>query len=98
MAWPKGKPRDPANRGGRAAGTPNKRTQHAAEILGDLGCDPLRRMAEIAESAETPLDLRCKLYTDLAQYVHPRRKAVEHSGPDGDAMQHSITVEFVEGA
>jgi len=48
-------------------------------------------------SAETPLDLRCRLYTDLAQYVHPRRKAVEHSGPDGDAMQHSITVAFVDG-
>ena len=34
--------------GGRATGTPNKRTQEAAQILEELDCDPIRGMAEIA--------------------------------------------------
>lgn len=81
---------------GRKKGTPNKRTQQAAEILAEVGCDPLRKMAEIASDPNTPLDLRVKLYSDLSQYVHPRRKAVEHTGAEGDPIEHSITVQFVE--
>lgn len=40
MAWPKGKPRDPANRGGRVAGTPNKATRAVKEFLAELCDDP----------------------------------------------------------
>jgi hypothetical protein len=35
-----------------------------------------------------PVDLRAKMFAELAQYVAPKRKAVEHSGPDGDAIPH----------
>ena len=36
--------------GGRAPGTPNKRTQEAAQILDELGCNPICGMAEIAST------------------------------------------------
>ena len=38
--------------GGRRKGTPNQRTQHAAELLEELCCDPIRGMAEIAANTD----------------------------------------------
>lgn len=31
-------------------------------------------------------ELRGKMNAELAQYIHPKRKAIEHSGPDGEAV------------
>ena len=28
----------------------------------------------------TPIDVRAKLYSELAQYIAPKRKAIEHTG------------------
>ena len=70
--------------GGRKKGTPNKRTQQAAELLWELGCNPIRSMAEIAANKQHPIELRAKMYTELAHYVYPKRKAVDlhHDGLD----------------
>lgn len=32
---------------------------------------------------------------DAAPYLHPRLSAIEHTGADGGAIDHSLTVEFV---
>jgi hypothetical protein len=66
--------------GGRVKGTPNKGTVAVAERLEAIGCDPIEGMARIAMDINTPLDVRAKLYSELAQYIAPKRKAIEHSG------------------
>jgi len=71
--------------GGRVAGTPNKRTAEVMERLEALGCDPIEGMARIAMDEANPPELRGRMFAELAQYVAPKRKAVEHSVEDGTA-------------
>ncbi len=66
--------------GGRAKGTPNKRTVEVKQILEQQGCDPIEGMIRIAENTELDITIRLSAYKELAQYVYPKRKAVEHSG------------------
>ena len=63
--------------GGRPPGTPSKRTQEAARILEELGCNPIRGMAEIAMSESHPVELRARMFMELAHYTYPKRKAVD---------------------
>jgi hypothetical protein len=63
--------------GGRTAGTLNKRTVEVAEKLRRLGCDPLEGMARLAADSSNSPELRGRMYAELAQYVYPKRKAVE---------------------
>jgi hypothetical protein len=44
-------------------------------------------MAMIAMDENTELSLRAQMYKELAQYVAPKRKAVEVTGEDGDPLQ-----------
>ena len=76
--------------GGRTKGTPNKVTADVAEKLRKLGCDPITGMALIAlgrdaqgNPIDASIDLKAKMLSELAQYILPKRKALEHSGPDG---------------
>lgn len=80
---PKGLPRT----GGRQKGTPNKATVEVAAKLAALGCDPIEGMAQVAAHPESSLELRGRMYAELAQYVAPKRKAVEVSGPNGGPQQ-----------
>jgi len=71
---------------GRKKGSLNKRTEKAKQAIQDtidrIGCNPLEAMLEIAEQAKNEGDLSLALsaYKELAQYVAPKRKAVELSG------------------
>jgi len=38
-------------------------------------------------------ELRARMYAELAQYLYPKRKAVEHSGPDGEAPSFRVLLE-----
>ena len=78
MAWPKGKPRPPG--AGRKAGTPNKRTLEVERIIEEENADPIRYMARVCSGIEEPNVARFMAAKELAQYVAPKRKAVEHSG------------------
>jgi len=79
MSRPKGLPKT----GGRVRGTPNKQTDAIARKLAKLGCDPIEGLARIALDPETKPELRVRCFTELAQYVYPKRKAVDpHS--DGE--------------
>ena len=70
----------PPNAGkGRKKGVPNKRTLEVAERLAKLGCDPIKGMALIARDRKAPLELRGRMYAELAQYIAPKRRAIEHS-------------------
>lgn len=63
--------------GGRVAGTPNKRTEEVAARLAALECDPIEGMARIAMDPDSPVELRGRMFAELAQYVAPKRRALD---------------------
>ncbi len=69
--------------GGRQKGTPNKATQDVVARLKELGCDPIEGMAALALDTKNTPELRGRMFAELAQYVAPKRKAVEHSAEPG---------------
>lgn len=69
--------------GGRKAGTPNKRTVEVQEKLARLKCDPIAGMARLAMDKKNPPELRGRMFAELAQYIAPKRKALEHSADGG---------------
>jgi hypothetical protein len=48
-----------------------------------LRCDPITGMAKLAMDESKAPELRGRMYAELAQYVAPKRKALEHSGDAG---------------
>lgn len=40
--------------------------------------------------------LRGQMCAELLQYLLPKRKAIEHTGPEGGPMQHKIQVVYVD--
>jgi hypothetical protein len=69
-----------AKTGGRSAGTPNRSTAEVKQTLAALGCDPIEGMARSAMDESQPMALRASMYRELAQYIAPKRKAIEHKG------------------
>lgn len=70
-------------RGGRQKGTPNKDKQEILDLILESGCDhPLQGLGKIAYIAfrDGDYQLSATCYKELAQYVAPKRKAIEHSG------------------
>lgn len=85
--------------GGRKKGTPNKANREIIEKLAELDCDPIEGMAKIAQQAYNSGDFQLagSMYKELAQYVAPKRKAIEHTGADGQDINlvHKIERVFV---
>ena len=65
---------------GRPPGMKNKRTVALEEKLEAMGCDPVTFMATVMMDAEQPIELRMKAATELAPYLWPKRRAIEHTG------------------
>lgn len=67
---------------GRKKGSVSKQTKDVQDKLKELNCDPIEGMARIAQQAidEGELQLAGNMYKELAQYVAPKRKAVEIQG------------------
>jgi hypothetical protein len=84
--------------GGRTKGTPNKRTQAVADRLEALGCDPIEGMARLAMDETVEKSIRAQMYRELAQYVAPKRRAVEVQADVGcswaDAIRESYKPEY----
>jgi len=76
-------------RGGRQKGTPNKKNQALIDRLKELGCDPIEDMALVCKEAKAEGDhnLLLSAAKELAQYVYPKRKAVELTGDDGGPLE-----------
>src|SRR6516164_7321184 len=66
--------------GGRKAGTPNRTIREISELLESLGHNPIEAMVCIATDPEASLELGGRMNAELAQYVYPKRKAVEVAG------------------
>ena len=87
---PRGGSKPGERRGGRQKGTPNKKTLDVANCLQALGCDPIKGMALIAMDEGNTPELRGKMFSELAQYIAPKRKAVEHSTDPDAPMQLEV--------
>ncbi len=75
-----------AKTGGRKKGPPNKRTQEVIDKLAALDCDPIAGMAKIALDEKNTPELRGRMFSELSQYIAPKRKAIEHSGESGEPV------------
>lgn len=80
-----GTPKPPNS--GRKKGSGNRLNREAMARLEELGCDPLAGMAMIAADPSASKELRGKMYAELAQYIYPKRKAIECSGPGGGPIE-----------
>ena len=90
--------------GGRKKGTPNKLTRTVMERVEALGVDPIAILAYFADGDTTKLgytgkgdppitrEMRLKAAIELAQYIAPKRKAIELSDPDGIAETFASVV------
>jgi hypothetical protein len=85
---------------GRPKGALNKRTRDVIDKLAALDCDPIAGMALIAMDERNSIEVRARMFVELAQYVAPKRKAVEHSADAGllEALLLKLDAEHVDGA
>lgn len=77
-----GRPKGFPKTGGRKRGTPNKRTEdlleRIKEAMGANWC-PLVALARIADDKSTSLELRVRCLSEIAPYIQPKRRAIEHT-------------------
>ncbi len=78
--------------GGRKKGTPNRRTVEVTERLAALDCDPLAGMASLAMDESNSPELRGRMYAELAQYLYPKRRAVESPSEEGQRVIFQIGI------
>ena len=70
-------------------GSRTKQLLQVEERLRELGCDPIEGMARIAMDETMPIEVRARMYAELAQYIAPKRRAIEHTA-DVTAQQFVI--------
>jgi hypothetical protein len=80
---------------GRKKGTPNRSSLEVAERLRELDCDPIEGMARIAMDEKHTPELRARMYSELATYLFPKRRAVELAADPVTPQQSKLVVEFV---
>ena len=81
--------------GGRKAGTPNKRAS-VQEICERHGVNPIEVLVEMCKPIEPglpPQEIMSRVANrfaaakELCQYLYPKQKALEVSGPNGEAVK-----------
>lgn len=87
----RGRPKGYPKTGGRLKGVKNKaeKRDELLELIEATGCvHPLQGLAEVAVLArkDDNLDLATTCYKELAQYVAPKRRAVEHTTEVDDSQ------------
>ena len=75
--------------GGRSKGTKNRRTQEVVNMLNELDCSPIEGLANIAKMAMEKQDyaLAGNMYKELAQYMYPKRRAIEVSAEVNSSIE-----------
>lgn len=90
----RGAPKGNTNRKGKGF----KATIEVLETLKRYNCDPIANLCEISAVAKEmgDLTLAFNCNKELAQYVAPKRKAVEHTGQDGNPIEtlSEIVIKF----
>lgn len=80
-----------ARTGGRKKGIQPIRAK-VEQLCNEMGYDPFEAQIVLAKSPKTGAQLKQRIASDLAQYVRPRLKSVEHSGPGGSAIPLDLGV------
>ena len=76
----------------RPKGAKNKRTQEIQDRLAELDCDPIEGMVTIANDPTSSQELKLQAYKELAQYVAPKRKAVDMTA----SVDGNISIDIVK--
>ena len=84
--------------GGRKRGTPNKKTIAVQEQMEQLGFDPIESMIEISKQAMSDKNyvLAGQMAKELAQYIYPKRKAVEHTTSEDSPFPTQLTINITD--
>ena len=105
-----GKPKGSPKTGGRVKGTTNKLTTDYKDLISES--NPVQFLIDaftngyIEGNVKNPEDMeqyltltlkeRCDIAKDLAKKIVPDVKAIEHSGKDGEAIEHSVSVKYID--
>lgn len=73
-------PKGHSRYGGRAKGTPNKKSQVLAAILESKGVDPAGDLIKLLPQLEP--EKRADIYLKLFEYIYPKLKAIELTPED----------------
>jgi hypothetical protein len=79
--------------GGRKPFTKNKITRDVIGLLNSLDCNPLEGMARIATDPKAPIALQARMYAELSQYVSPKLRSTEISGPGGGPIELDVNTD-----
>ena len=80
---------------GRPKGSLGEKTKAVQAKLEELGCDPIEALANISmDNSNTP-ELRFQANKELAQYVAPKRKAIEMDASVDGGLKVNV-VQFAE--
>ena len=84
--------------GGRKKGTPNKKTLEVQERINALDYDPITTMVKISQQAmdDENYALAGQMAKELAQYVYPKRKAIEHINKEDIVEMPKIIINFTD--
>jgi hypothetical protein len=79
---------------GRPVGASNKNKRGLmARLQREFpGYHPIVEMARIANDPAQEVGLRAQMHTQVAKYVTPQLKAVEHTGADGAQLEITVNV------
>ena len=80
---------------GRPKGSLGEKTLAVQAKLEQLGCDPIEALANISMDNNNTPELRFQANKELAQYVAPKRKAVELEGSLDGGLNVNV-VKFTE--
>lgn len=83
--------------GGRVKGTPNVDRAGLRDMLDKKfpGWCPVEAMAEIAVNKTNEVNIRLQASKEVAQYIYPKLKSVEHKGENGKPISQNIIVKYV---
>lgn len=70
-------------------------TAKVADKLAALGCDPVALLVQFA-TGKYKAELRFSAAKELASYVYPKLKAIEHTGPGGGPIEHDTGLQALK--
>tara|TARA_A100001201_G_C3930981_1_gene153589 strand:- start:171 stop:461 length:291 start_codon:yes stop_codon:yes gene_type:complete len=80
---------------GRPKGSLGEKTKAVQAKLDELGCDPIEALANISMDTSNTPELRFQANKELAQYVAPKRKAIEMDANLDGGLKVNV-VQFAE--
>jgi len=80
---------------GKPKGSTNKALREAREKAAAGGLMPLDYLLEVMRNVTEDQSKRIDAAKAAAPYLHPKLANIEHAGPGGGPIQHSVEVVFV---